>query len=270
MTNDHHFAHGTSANSDFILLLLFSVICLLYLYAAVISSRTYRQWPFSRNIYWLLGLLCIAFSVVGPIANLSHINFTAHMTGHLLLGMMAPLFIALAAPVTLILRTLPLQTARKVSRILKSMPIRIFCDPSVASTLNIGGLCILYTTNLYSNMCHFSFLHFIVHLHLFAAGYLFTTSMIYIDKPPHRASHVYRGIVFVLTMAAHGILSKTIYVDPPHGISAIQAENGAKLMYYGGDAIDIFIIIIFFYQWFKARQPHNSLVPEPKKYIHEL
>jgi putative membrane protein len=58
--------------------------------------------------------------------------------------------------------------------------------------------------------------------------------MIYIDKPPHRTSYVYRGIVLILTMAAHGILSKTIYVNPPLGNSAIQAENGAKLMYYGG------------------------------------
>ncbi|MDU0203312.1 cytochrome c oxidase assembly protein [Paenibacillus sp. MAH-36] len=261
MTNDH-FSHGSGAYSDFILILLFSVVLLLYLYAAVISSRTYKQWPFSRYTYWLIGLLCIALSVVGPIANLSHINFTAHMIGHLLLGMLAPLFIALAAPVTLILRTLPLQSARRISRILRGMPFRMLSDPLVASILNIGGLCILYTTNLYSNMHKFSILHIIVHLHIFTAGYLFTISMIYIDRPPHRTSYVYRGIIFIFTIAAHGILSKTIYVNPPLGISATQAETGAKLMYYGGDAIDTFIIIIFFYQWLKIRHPRNSLVPE--------
>lgn len=260
MSNEHH-AHGTDINSNLILILLGLSALFLYLYAAVNSSRTYRKWPVTRVIYWFLGILCALLPVAGPLARLAHMNFTAHMLGHLLLGMMAPLFIALSAPVTLILRTLPLQFSRRLTRILRSLPFRIVSDPYVASILNIGGLCIIYTTDLFASMHHSSILFLFVHLHVFSAGYLFTISIIYIDKPPHRTSFVYRSVAFVSTMAAHGILSKSMYANSPAGVSAVQAENGVKLMYYGGDAIDICILIIFFSHWFKAVHPHHLLPP---------
>ena len=60
-------------------------------------------------------------------------NFSAHMIGHLLLGMLAPLFIAIAAPMTLILRTLPVPVARKVSHVLRSWPLQILHHPITAS-----------------------------------------------------------------------------------------------------------------------------------------
>ena len=97
--------------------------------------------------------------------------------GHLLLGMLAPLLIALSAPMTLLLRTLNVNYARKLSRLLRSHPIRFFSHPIVASILNIGGLWLLYTTNLYTAMHGNLLLHIIVHIHVFIAGYLFTISI---------------------------------------------------------------------------------------------
>lgn len=258
MTNDH-LKHGIAVNSDSILILLGLCALFLYLYAAVKSSRTYRKWPVARAIYWFFGIFCAVLPVAGPLAHLAHMNFTAHMLGHLLLGMMAPLFIALSAPVTLTLRTLPLQTSRRLARILRKLPFRIVSDPFAASILNIGGLCILYTTDLYANMHHSLILFLLVHLHVFLAGYLFTISMIYIDKPSHQTSFAYRSIAFVATMAAHGILSKYLYANSLEGISTFQLENGAKLMYYGGDGIDISILIIFFSHWFRAIHSRHAL-----------
>ncbi|OAS14871.1 cytochrome c oxidase assembly protein [Paenibacillus oryzisoli] len=265
MSNEHH-VHGMDGNPDFILLLLGLGALLLYLYAVVKSNRMYRKWPFARAIYWFLGLLCALLSVAGPLARFAHINFTAHMFDHLLLGMLAPLFIALASPVTLLLRTLPLQSSRRCARILRSLPFRILSDPFASSTLNIGGLCILYTTNLYANMHHSYMLFLAVHLHVFLAGYLFTTSMIYIDKPSHRTSYAYRSIAFILSMAAHGILSKTLYANALDSIfSSVQVANGTMLMYYGGDAIEILILVIFFSQWFKSIHPRHTVIPIQKE-----
>lgn len=47
-----------------------------------------------------------AIAVIGPLSRQSHADFTIHMAGHLLLGMLAPLLNAIAAPMTLLLRTL--------------------------------------------------------------------------------------------------------------------------------------------------------------------
>ncbi|PJN88662.1 cytochrome c oxidase assembly protein [Bacillus sp. mrc49] len=237
----------------------FALVILIYIGAAIYSGRQYKKWPLSRTLFWILGVMSAASAIVGPIADRAHMDFTAHMVGHLLLGMLAPILLVLAAPITLALRTLDVQSARRLSRLLKSWPLRILSNPISASILNIGGLWILYTTGLYGAMQHNITLHALVHFHVFAAGYLFTASMIYIDPAPHPLSFKFRMIVFALSLAGHDILSKYIYAHPPSGVMKEQAESGGMLMYYAGDAVDLVLICILCCQWFKAARPKESI-----------
>jgi len=232
----------------------------LYIGAVLATNRRkrLRKWLWLRTFSFVAGVVFATAALVGPLARLSHVDFTAHMVGHLLLGMLAPLLIALAAPMTLLLRTLKVNHARKLSRLLKSHPIRFFSHPIVASVLNIGGLWLLYTTNLYTAMHANLLLHIVVHFHVFIAGYLFTISLIYIDPVFHRFSFRYRTFVFILALAGHGILSKFIYAYPPEGVPVEQARIGGMLMYYGGDAVDLLIIFILFRHWYKSARPRTS------------
>jgi putative membrane protein len=179
------------------------------------------------------------------------------MVGHLFLGMLAPLLLAHAAPVTLLMRTLSVGSARGLSRVLKSISVSIYCNPVVASILNIGGLWVLYTTELYSLMQDNLLLHIVVHTHVFLAGYLYTISILYIDLAPHRYGFVFRAVVLILSLAAHGILSKYIYAHPPVGVPSEQAEVGGMVMYYGGDLVEIVLIFLFCQQWYKAARPRT-------------
>jgi putative membrane protein len=257
--DETHIYHADGIVSQLLLTLPFVLVLVMYILAAFVSSRRHKQWPLYRTVFWVFGVLCAAAAVVGPLANRAHMDFTAHMIGHLLLGMLAPLLMVLAAPMTLVLRTLNVTLARRLSRVLKSWPVRILSDPIVASFLNVGGLWILYTTDLYSAMQQNILLHVLIHIHVFFAGYLFTASMIYIDPTPHKSSFVYRAIVLVIALAGHGILSKYIYAQPPNSVPAAQAEIAGMLMYYGGDAIDVVLIFIFCFQWFRATRPRASL-----------
>ncbi|WP_059103614.1 cytochrome c oxidase assembly protein [Shouchella shacheensis] len=253
--------HESSVFFELITAWLFVAVFVLYIGAAMASSRYshLRTWPLHRYVFWFLGVLCATASVVGPLADRAHTDFTAHMIGHLLLGMLAPLLLVLAAPMTLLLRTINVHTARRLSRVLKSWPVRIPSHPVVASILNIGGLWVLYTTGVYVAMQQNMFLHLVVHFHVFVAGYLWTLSMIYIDPTPHRFSFVYRAIVLVTALAGHGILSKYMYAQPPPGVPIAQAELGGLLMYYGGDAIDMVLIFILCLHWFKATRPRMTV-----------
>lgn len=250
-----HMHHSSGIISQILLALPFIVAFIGYILAVVISNRKYKPWPIYRIICWSFGSFFAIIAVLGPLATRAHIDFTAHMFGHLFLGMLAPLLIALAAPMTLILRTLSVPLARKLSKILKSKLAQIFTNPAVASFLNIGGLWLLYTTNLYSLMHQNILLHLLVHFHVFLAGYLFTISMIYIDPVSHRTSFLYRSIIFILALAGHEILSKYLYAHPPNGVPITEAEIGSMLMYYGGDIIDIVLIFILCLQWFRATRP---------------
>ncbi|GAB1795218.1 cytochrome c oxidase assembly protein [Priestia megaterium] len=240
--------------SQLLLALPFVAAFFLYMWAAASSNATYRKWSLYRTSSWTLGILCAVSSVAGPLAARAHMDFTAHMTGHLLLGMLAPLLMALGAPLTLLLRTLPVHAARKVSKLLKGRFVRFISSPVTASVLNVGGLWILYTTSLYGMMHHSFFVHVAVHIHVFLAGYLFTVSMISIDPSPHQKTFTHRASVLVLALAAHGILSKYVYAHPPMHVSAEGAQQGAMLMYYGGDLIDLCLIVLLCYEWFKRVQ----------------
>ncbi|MGM0900943.1 MAG: cytochrome c oxidase assembly protein [Bacillota bacterium] len=231
---------------------------ILYLTGVKTTNQRYKKWAYFRTLLWIMGVISAEAALVGPIAARAHHDFTAHMMGHLLLGMLAPLLLVLSAPVTLILRSLSILNGRRLTKVLRSRLVKFFSDPLVASVLNIGGLWLLYTTELYSAMHHHVSLHLLVHIHVFLAGYLFTVSMIYIDPIPHRRSYLYRGIVLVIALAGHGILSKYIYAIPPVGVPSLQAEQGGMLMYYGGDAIDLVLIIVFWLQWFKSSRPQES------------
>ena len=114
------------------------------------------------------------------------------MVGHVLLGMLAPLLMVLATPMTLILRTIPVRSARRLTRILKSLPVQIITNPLCAASLNVGGLWLLYTTDLYVLMQQNIIIHILVHIHVFVAGYLFTMSIIYLEPTPHRLSFTFR------------------------------------------------------------------------------
>ena len=248
--------HGATVDSTNIAI-LFALISILYIIAVFISVRKQRwkKVDFLRVFLFMIGVICSAFAVVGPIAERAHVDFTIHMIGHLLLGMLGPLLIALGAPMTFVLKALSVSWARQLTRLLKSRPLQFVSHPITASLLNIGGLWVLYTTNLYALMHEHSVLHFIIHIHVFLAGYVFTISIIYIDPTPHRHHFMFRSIVLVCSLAGHSILSKYLYAHPPIGVSSADAETGAMLMYYGGDLIDLGLILVFCYQWYKATRP---------------
>lgn len=235
------------------------LIFLLYFFAAIITNKKFSKWPWHRYVFWSLGIFCIGTALVGPLASYAHMSFVGHMIGHLLLGMLSPLLLALAKPMTLLLRSLSVSTARSLTSILKSHLLKFLTHPIIATTLNIGGLWLLYTTPLFHLMHQSIFLYAFVHLHVFLAGYLFTISIIYLDITPHQYSHLYRSLILIVALAAHKILSKYIYAFPTSGVPRPEAEAGSIWMYYGGDIIDLILIIILCYQWYKATTPHATM-----------
>ncbi|MRX72112.1 cytochrome c oxidase assembly protein [Bacillus lacus] len=238
----------------------FAAGIILYCAGSVMSRRTYKTWPWQRQLCWYGGSICALAAIIGPLADRAHHDFYFHMLGHLLLGMLAPLLMVLGAPMTLLFRSINTSTARQVTKLLKSWPARILTDPVTASLLNIGGLWLIYTTNVYALMHENGFLHLLIHFHVFAAGYLFTAAMIYIDPVSHPRPYLYRSAVLVAALAGHGILAKILYANPPLGVSEAQAQSGAMLMYYGGDAVDAVLIFLLCLQWYRSARPRAKLV----------
>lgn len=219
------------------------------------TGRHRSPWPALRILLFYLGLACAGVSLVGPLARSAHDSFTAHMVGHLLLGMIAPLLLVLSAPVSVMLRGLPVVRARAVVRVLRSPYVRVITHPVVAAILNAGGLWLLYATPLFHAMHGSVWVHALVHAHIFLAGYVFTASLVGADPDPHRAPFKLRAGVLIGFIAAHSILAKWLYAHPPASVEHGDGQFGAQLMYYGGDAVDVLLIVLLFAGWYRATRP---------------
>jgi len=261
MDHDHGggpgIAHGQAFGWD-----LFEALVVLVVVGAAVgyavslwATRGRSPWPVGRTVAWYAGLVCAGAGLVGPVASAAHTSFTAHMVGHLFLGMIAPLLLVLGAPVTLILRALPVAGARSLTRLLRTPLVRVITHPVVAAALNAGGLWVLYTTSLYPLMHTSVALHALVHAHIFLAGYVFTAALVGVDPDPHRASVPVRSAVLIIFIAAHSILAKWLYAHPPAGVDVVDGQVGAQLMYYGGDIVDVALIVLLFAGWYTATRP---------------
>lgn len=255
--------HGTGEASgrltgwellDVVVVLALLGAAALYL-SALLLARSRSPWPVRRTALWLLGLACVGAALVGPLATAARQSFTAHSAAHLLLGMLGPLLLVLGAPVTLALRALPVTAARSLVRVLRTPVVRVVTHPVVAGTLDAGGLWLLYGTDLYARMHTSPLLHAAVHLHVLLAGYLFTASVVGRDPDPHRASVRVRSAVLIAFVAAHAVLAKWLYAHPPAGVDPVDARVGAQLMYYGGDVVDVTLVVLLLGGWYAATRP---------------
>jgi putative membrane protein len=256
MPPHHHVATGGPALLTVVAVVALAVGATAYA-AGLRAARSRSPWPVRRTLSWYAGLACAGVATVGPLAEASRSSFTAHMAGHVLLGMLAPLLLVLAAPVSLLLRALPPARARRVSAVLRSPVPRVVGHPVVAGLLDAGGLWLLYTTGLF-HLAHSSdVVGVVVHAHVLLAGWLFTASLVGPDPHPSRASFRVRAGVLVAFVAAHSVLAKWLYAHPPAGVSPADARTGAQLMYYAGDVVDVTLMVLLVAGWYTATRPRE-------------
>ena len=209
------------------------------------------RWPVTRVAAMLAGSLCVAAAVLPPITSHDEL-FPVHIAQHLLLGMAAPAFLALSAPVTLMLRTLPRRSRRILLRLLRSAPVAALVAPATAVVLDLGGLYVLYLTGLYNAAEHNDLIHAAVHVHMFLAGCLLSWTVIGLDPVRRRPGTGVKLTALVIVAAGHDTLTKLIYAwNLPAGSgSAASRHTGAELMYYGGTIIEVTVAVIVMAQWY--------------------
>ncbi|WP_327191547.1 cytochrome c oxidase assembly protein [Streptomyces xinghaiensis] len=223
-----------------------------YLTAAARLRRRGDRWPWRRDLSFTCGGLALAAAPAVPVPGGP---FTAHMAQHVSAGMAAPLLLVLARPVTLALRALPPGPARRgLLAAVRSRPAAWLVFPPLAALLDVGGLWVLYRTGLFAASHHEPLLHGLVHLHVVAAGLLFSFAVCAPEPLRHRWSLAWRGTTLLLTGAAHAVLAKSLYAVPPPGTGFGTADlrTGSQLMYYGGDLVELALAAALAVQWYAA------------------
>ncbi|WP_320778805.1 cytochrome c oxidase assembly protein [Streptomyces sp. CRN 30] len=221
----------------------------LYTYAAGRLRRRGDTWTRGRDAVWWLGGAVLVCAVEVPWGTYLP-PFTAHTAAHLGAGMVAPLLVVLARPVTLALRTVPAGVRRALLSLTRTRPVRVLVLPPVAAVLDIGGLWVLYRAPLPAGVHHSPLLY----AHLFLAGTLFTFSVLALDPLRHRPGLPLRAGTLLVAAGAHAVLAKGLWAEGPPGTAYAAADLrlASQLMYYGGDLVEIALAVVVAHQWYRA------------------
>ncbi|MFE9401473.1 cytochrome c oxidase assembly protein [Streptomyces sp. NPDC006530] len=244
--------HGMGQPGALALLAAGSALCagIAYGWAAARLRRRGDRWPPLRDLWWAAGSAVVVAAALFPFPGGP---FGAHMGRHLAEGMVAPLLLVLARPVTLGLRSLPPGGRRRLLAMVRSRPLGVLAHPLVAAALDAGGLWLLYRTPLFALAHERPWVGHLVHAHVLAAGLLFSAAVCSLDPLP-RHGMVVRAAALVGAGAAHSVLSRTLYAASPPGTGFAPGDlsAAAELMYYGGDLVEIALAAVVGFQWYAA------------------
>lgn len=177
-----------------------------------------------------------------------------HVAEHLLISMLAPVGLALGAPVRLLLGAVGPTHGRAVGWLLRRRAVHVLAHPLTAAALATASLYALYTTPLFALSVTHHGVHRLVHVHMVLTGYLLAWSVAGPDPAPRRPGHRVRALALVLSAGAHAYLAKLIYARAPDlppgaGLAAEDLRAAARWMYYGGDVAEAALALTLVAAW---------------------
>ncbi|WP_203912546.1 cytochrome c oxidase assembly protein [Rhizocola hellebori] len=234
-----------------------------YLYGTHRLRLRGDSWPLSRTIVFLgPGLGSIALVTVSGFGAYDTTLISVHMVQHMVLSMVAPIFLALGAPITLALRTLPGRPRKALLSVLHSRVARILAFPLVSFGIFVVNPFVLYFSSLYELTLHNGFVHELMHAHFLATGCLFFWPLVGRDPLPGRWPYPARALLMVLSVPFHTVLGLTVmqsatllggdwypslhlpWVDPV----ADQVTAGGVL-WAGGEIVSVAMLAVLVGQW---------------------
>jgi putative membrane protein len=261
----------TQARPPLLPTLALLVTAALYLWGVQRLRQRGDAWPLTRSVcFVVLGLGTIAVALVSGIERYDTVLFGVHMVQHMLLVMVAPVFLALGAPVTLALRTLPAGSRGALLAVLHSRFAKVVTFPAIPWLIFVGSPFALYFSGWYAATLESPALHDLLHLHFVVAGCLFFWPIIGIDPIPGRVSHPFRVLMLFATMPFHAFLGVAIMsvgaqgnglIAAPHYLPLIgraeavfQQQVGGGLIWASGDIVGLLFIFVAAAQWMRASE----------------
>ncbi len=249
-----------------------------YVAGVAVLRRRGDRWPVGRTLAVLVGMGSFALATMSGLAAYDTTLLSVHMVQHMVLTMVVPLALALGAPVTLALRTLPRSPKRWLLTVLHSRVARVLTFPPLAFLLYVVSPWALYYSGWYRASLESPFLHEAMHVHLVVVGALFFWPLMGVDPVPGRVSYPFRVLLVVLTLPFHAFLGVTIMGqqtliggdwyptlgEGPMGVWLPDPLDDQHLaggiLWASGDLIGLVFFAVLFTQWVRAsmREAHRE------------
>jgi putative copper resistance protein D len=254
----------------------------LYLLGVQSLRRRGDHWPVGRTVAFVgVGMGSFFVATSSGLAAYDTTLMSVHMVQHMVLSMLVPLALALGAPVTLALRTLPGTPRRWLLAVLHSRVARVLTFAPLVFALYVISPWALYFTSWYDATLASPWLHELMHVHLVTVGALFFWPLVGIDPVPGRVGYPARMLMVVLTLPFHAFLGVTImgqdtligaehylalrrdaaYSWLPDAMSDQHLAGG--ILWGSGDLVALAFFGVLFVQW--VRQSMKEAAREDRR-----
>jgi len=225
-------------------------------------SERGRAWPTGRSLAFAGAMLAFAVATLSGLAAYDTVLFSAHMVQHLLLGMVGPVLLVLARPLTLALQAGSRPTQVMLLRALHHPVVRTLARPGVTFVAFALTLWLLYFTPLYDLSLRNDVVHLLVHAHFVTVGVLFYGTVLATDPRPHEPGPPTRVGLSFLALPAHAflgiaLLTGTSLLGPdarPSWLDDPLADQrlGAGLLLSVGELLGLAVLLAVVWSWMGA------------------
>lgn len=251
----------------------------LYLLGVITLRRRGDAWPWGRTLAFVgVGMGSFFVATASGIGRYDTTLLSVHMVQHMILSMVVPLALALGAPVTLALRTLPPAPRRWLLVVLHSRVAKMLAFPPLAFILYVTAPWALYFTGWYDASLSSTYVHEMMHIHLVLVGTLFFWPLVGVDPVPGRVAYPFRVILIVMTLPFHAFLGITImdqttllgaehYLALQEGPMAswlpdpmADQHRAGGILWASGDLIGMVFFAVLFAQWVRSSMKEAARV----------
>ena len=236
------------------------------------SAHPHNPVPRRRTVAFLAGMLALAFALISGIERYDTSLFSVHMVQHVLLMLVAAPLLALAAPITLVLRLSSGETRRRwLIPFLHSRVVRFLAHPIVAWVMFAVMMWATHFSPLFNASLEDPLIHDLEHMLFLSGALLFWWPAVALDPAPWRMSHPARiGYLFTQmtqnTFLAVVILNATAVLYPhyatlvrPWGMAALEDQRlAAGIMWIVGDAVFLTAILAVVAGWMRAEARNEA------------
>ena len=228
-------------------------------------------WPLARTLSFVgVGMGAFAVATAGGLAAYDTVLLSVHMVQHMILSMLVPLFLALGAPVTLALRTLPARPRGWLLAVLHSRVAKVLTFAPLTFLLFVISPWALYFSGWYEASLRSDYVHQMMHIHLVLVGSLFFWPLVGTDPVPGRVAYPFRLLMVFLTLPFHAFLGVTI-MDQQELIAgdwyrALPESSGlgwlpdpaddqhlaGGILWGSGDLVGLVFLAVLFVQWVRS------------------
>ena len=209
--------------------LLYSAIALLLAVYYLSLVRRVKSWELSRTLWWLAGCATIVITLSSRLGMHMPASYSAHMTVHMILSMVVPVFMVLGAPLTLIRRAYPegeFNPRLWAESFQNSKFLRVVTFPPLSLGQFVFFFYVMYLfPSLYELMISEHAGHVIMNGIFMVSGYFYFWELIGPDEIPGRVSAKARLAWLWVSMPIH--LFMGVYLMQ---LSTVLAEDFYRML----------------------------------------